>query len=523
MRAVGRRGAPARRGRRRALPPRPVAGRRQTLVAVSDASRRGAHRAVHGGDGARELPLGHRPRRSRCAPRRAGARVAHRQPPQRGADRRHRQRQRCTLVDRSDAGRTEDLAWSPDGGWLAYTLLAPARGTRAIKLCEVTATRHAARWCTQPEFRDYSPAFDPAGPLPVLPVAAHLRPGLRQRAVRAELPARRAALPDRAAGRRPRRRSSPRRKGLKAERRGRRRAQGRRRRAAAAARRPRRHRAAASPPSRWPRAASARSPAPPAARCVWTVLPIAGAHGRGGHKEAPGRLEVFDFATRRAETLIDKADDFALAADHRTLLVRERQALRAIAADRSRPTTSRAGRRRRAVAQERLDRPGAHARVGRAARGMARRCCARCGACSATSSGSRTCRASTGPAMLRRYEPLLRARGHARRALRPDLGDCRASSAPRTPTRWAATTASRRRWRWATWRPSCASSRPTGATRSRASCAATPGTPVPIRRSTRWAWRRRPASASSPSTASRCRASGRRRRCWCTRPAPRSS
>jgi tricorn protease len=40
---------------------------------------------------------------------------------------------------------------------------------------------------------------------------------------------------------------------------------------------------------------------------------------------------VFDFATGRAETLMDKADRFTLAADHTTLLVREGQRLRAIA------------------------------------------------------------------------------------------------------------------------------------------------------------------------------------------------
>ena len=70
-------------------------------------------------------------------------------------------------------------------------------------------------------------------------------------------------------------------------------------------------------------------------KVLWTVLPITGAHGRGGHKESPGRLEVFDFATLRAETLMEKADRFELAADATTLVVREGKRLRAIAASRS--------------------------------------------------------------------------------------------------------------------------------------------------------------------------------------------
>ncbi|MGH8801310.1 MAG: S41 family peptidase, partial [Casimicrobiaceae bacterium] len=69
-------------------------------------------------------------------------------------------------------------------------------------------------------------------------------------------------------------------------------------------------------------------------KAVWTLLPIAGAHGRGGHKESPGRLEVFDFATLKAETLQERADDFEVAADHTTLVVRDDKRLRAIRADR---------------------------------------------------------------------------------------------------------------------------------------------------------------------------------------------
>ncbi len=71
-------------------------------------------------------------------------------------------------------------------------------------------------------------------------------------------------------------------------------------------------------------------------KVLWTLMPILGAHGRGGHKETPGRLEVFDFAALRAETIIDKVDAFAIADDHVTIVYREGKRLRAISAFRSR-------------------------------------------------------------------------------------------------------------------------------------------------------------------------------------------
>ena len=49
-----------------------------------------------------------------------------------------------------------------------------------------------------------------------------------------------------------------------------------------------------------------------------------------------GRLEVFDFATLRAEPIIDKVDAFAIADDHVTIVYREGKRLRAISAFRSR-------------------------------------------------------------------------------------------------------------------------------------------------------------------------------------------
>ena len=65
-------------------------------------------------------------------------------------------------------------------------------------------------------------------------------------------------------------------------------------------------------------------------KVVWSVLGIAGAHGRGGHKEGPGRIEVFDFATGRVELLAERADAFELAAAHATLRLREGKRLRAL-------------------------------------------------------------------------------------------------------------------------------------------------------------------------------------------------
>ena len=65
-----------------------------------------------------------------------------------------------TVVDRSDSGRTEDLAWSADGAWLAYSFWTSIRHC-AIKLHDVANRTSVV--VTQPEFRDYCPSFDPDG------------------------------------------------------------------------------------------------------------------------------------------------------------------------------------------------------------------------------------------------------------------------------------------------------------------------------------------------------------------------
>jgi tricorn protease len=238
------------------------------------------------------------------------------------------------VIDRSDAGRTDDLAWSADGAWLAFPFWTSLRHC-AIKLYDVANKTGAL--VTQPEFRDYSPAFDPEGRFLYFLSIRTFDPVYDS--VQFELSFPRAARPYlvalQAGGAPP---FDPQPKGLSAD-----------------------------DPAVAQAKAATDMPLPPvelsgierriapfpvpenrfgqiagvlANKVVWTVLPIAGAHGRGGHKDAPGRLEVFDFATLRTETLLEKADRFALSADHTTLVVREGKRLRAIAANRK-PETDR--------------------------------------------------------------------------------------------------------------------------------------------------------------------------------------
>jgi tricorn protease len=235
---------------------------------------------------------------------------------------------RCAVVDRSDAGRCEDLAWSADGRWLAYSFQTSAR-QRAIKLCDVATQR--CTLVTQPEFRDYSPSFDPQGRWLYFLSLRTYDPVYDS--VQFEMSFPRAARPYlvalQAAGRAPFE-AEPR--GLKGDDKpsvggG----------TAAGVAEPMRvdldgitQRIAAFPvaESRFGKLAGAA-----AGKVLWTVLPIEGQQGRGGHKEGTGRLEVFDFDSQRADTLMAKADDFQLAADHATVLVREGKRLRAIAVD----------------------------------------------------------------------------------------------------------------------------------------------------------------------------------------------
>jgi tricorn protease len=235
---------------------------------------------------------------------------------------------KLTVVDRSDNGRTEDLAWSPDAAWLAYPFWTSTRHS-AIKLHDVARGR--SMLVTRPEFRDYAPAFDPDGRYLYFLSLRTFDPVYDS--VQFELSFPRAARPYlialQAGGRPP---FEPVPKGLAPEepQRG---TDGKER---AAPRAPvelagieRRIAAFPVPENRFGQIAGVAG-----GKVIWTVMPIAGAHGRGGHKEGPGRLELFDFATSRVEMLMDRADEFALAADAVTLVVRDGRRLRAIAANR---------------------------------------------------------------------------------------------------------------------------------------------------------------------------------------------
>jgi tricorn protease len=241
-----------------------------------------------------------------------------------------------TRIDHSGFGRFEDPVWSPCGGWLAYTAATSMRHT-AIKLAEVAGGRTLL--ATQAEFRDYAPAFDPEGRYLYFLSLRTYDPVYD--AVQFELSFPRAARPYlialQAGGAPP---FEPAPKGMKHE--------------------PRHEGAggdeAASPgggkpgaplPAIQPEGLARRVAAFPVAegrfgqiagiargKVVWTALPLPGAHGRGGHKEGPGRLEVFDFDTGEVKTLLAQADHIVRAADAHTLLVRTGTTLRVLDATR---------------------------------------------------------------------------------------------------------------------------------------------------------------------------------------------
>ncbi|MEP7281470.1 MAG: S41 family peptidase [Rubrivivax sp.] len=241
-------------------------------------------------------------------------------------------------VDHSDAGRMESPAWSACGGWLAYSAATSARH-RAIKLLERATGR--TELVTEPEFQDYSPSFDPDGKYLYFLSLRTFDPVYD--AVQFELSFPRAARPYlialQADGGPP---FEPAPRGLKG--------------------------GQAKPEDPVPVPAADGATAPPAGtpkplrvdrdgltrrvapfpvkenrfaqlagaaggRVLWTVMPIAGAHGRGGHKDGQGTLERFSFETNRAETAMTEVNDFRVAADHHTVLVRSGQELRAIGAD----------------------------------------------------------------------------------------------------------------------------------------------------------------------------------------------
>ena len=234
----------------------------------------------------------------------------------------------CNVIDHSDSGRSEGLAWSPDGAWLAYSFWTSPRHS-AIKLYGTASG--ASTLVTTPEFRDYSPAFDPSGKYLYFLSLRTFDPVYDN--VQFELSFPRAARPYlialQAAGRPP---FEPEPKGMKPDD-----AKPARDKAddTPAALRvdlegiARRVAAFPVPEGRFDQIAGVAGD-----KVVWTLMPVAGAHGRGGHKDLPGRLEVFDFSTKRTDTLVDKVDRFVLSDDHVTLVLRHGKRLRAIRADR---------------------------------------------------------------------------------------------------------------------------------------------------------------------------------------------
>ena len=229
-------------------------------------------------------------------------------------------------VDHSGFGRIEDPVWSPCGGWLAYTFASSVRHT-AIKLAQVDGV-HCVQTllATQPEFRDYAPAFDPEGRYLLFLSLRTYDPVYD--AVQFELSFPRAARPYlialQAGGPPP---FEPLRKGMKEQG-----PEGHDRRDgdAAGEGKPKAALPAIAPEGLSRRVAAFPVPegrfgqiaAAARRKVLWTALPIAGAHGRGGHKESPGRIEVFDFDTGEVQTLVAQADSFVLAADAHSLLVR---------------------------------------------------------------------------------------------------------------------------------------------------------------------------------------------------------
>ena len=474
-----------------------------TLVAVSDASGEERVEVFEDGDGA-HAAVGHRPR-ARDARRAARHARRDRQPPQRSADRRSRHRR----ADAWSTAATPAAATTSRGRPTARgspTRSGPSARHCAIKLHDVADARQSTL-VTQPEFRDYCPAFDPDGQVPLLPVDAHVRPGLRQRAVRAVVPARRAAVPDRAAGRAARRRSTRRRRGSKPDERRRRRREGgpaRTRRRCAVDLDGIARRVAAFPVRRGPLRPDRRRRRRQGAvdACCRSSARTAAAATR----KSPGRLEVFDFATLRAETLLRQGR----RASRSPPTARRWSCATASGCARSpRQPQADAAKRRRPATRRRARAAGSTStrmRVSVEPRSEWRQMLREVWRLQRDQFWVPDMSGVDWDAVYRPLRAAARARGHARRALRPDLGDAgrarhvaRLRDGRRLPQAAAGRAGPPGR------RPR-ARGRRRRATRSRASSPATRGTPAPIRRSTRSASRRRSASASSPSTASRCRA-----------------
>ena len=232
-------------------------------------------------------------------------------------------------VDASADGRSDDLAWSPDGAWLAYTFATSTRHV-AIKLHEVAA--HTSTLVTEPEFRDYSPSFDPDGKYLYFLSLRTYDPVYDS--VQFEMSFPRAARPYlialQAGGRPP---FEPDPKGLKGE----------PERDAAAAPRPRRRRRSASTstasPTGWRRSRSARtastgSPAPPAARCCGACRTSSARTAAAATRKRPASSSASTSPPAAPRPWPRRSMPSSWRRTARRLVYREGKRLRAIAVDR---------------------------------------------------------------------------------------------------------------------------------------------------------------------------------------------
>ena len=234
-----------------------------------------------------------------------------------------------TIVDKSEHARSEDLAWSPDGEWLAYNYWTTGRHC-AIKLHETSSG--TSTLVTEPSFRDWSPAFDPDGRYLYFlsvrtfdPVYDAVQFELSfPRAARPYLIALRNDLPPpfdpvprgvRGTGEKIKEaiHEQPEPQKIRVD------IEGISRRVAPFPVRE----------ERYGQVAGVRNH-----KVLWSVMPVLGAHGRGGHKDTQGKLQIFDFETLKTETMLERIDHFVVADDHATLVVRDGKRLRALPAER---------------------------------------------------------------------------------------------------------------------------------------------------------------------------------------------
>jgi tricorn protease len=227
---------------------------------------------------------------------------------------------KLTRIARSEFGRTEALAWSADGAWLAFPLWTSPRHS-AIQLYELATGRTVP--VTSGEFRDYAPSFDPQGRYLYFLSVRTFDPVYDN--VHFELSFPRGARPYLAAlqaGGKPPFEPEPKGFGSSDE---------KDEKKAIEVKVDEEHlrkRVAAFPVPEglYRQIAGIRD------KVLWTLFDPAGAHGRGGLADKPGRLECFDLPSAHCETLVEKLDGFALSADGRTLLLREGKRLRALEA-----------------------------------------------------------------------------------------------------------------------------------------------------------------------------------------------